>query len=137
MFTQYGDLFLLAGAIAVMFNTYLIIHLLKEIKELKRVNKELVDRNKKLNKVNGIWRFDAPQILRVTELNAEEIKCLKEQMDLVNKWLGDVLNISNLMPSKESGIEATDVIEELRQRRKWYEELQEKQIDESNFYQGD
>lgn len=137
MFTQYGDLFLLAGAIAVMFNTYLIIHLLKEIKELKRVNKELVDRNKKLNKVNGIWRFDAPQILRVTELNAEEIKCLKEQMDLVNKWLGDVLNISNLIPSKESGIEATDVIEELRQRRKWYEELQEKQIDESNFYQGD
>jgi hypothetical protein len=52
--------------------------------------------------------------------------------------LVEVLNISSLLPSKEAGIEVTDIIDQLKQNIKWNEEIARlRDKDESDFYKGD
>lgn len=136
MFTQYADLILLISAIVQLLTMILIIALLKRVYKVENDNKNLRTENTKLYTKNVYLSTTKNKVFRAIALNAEEIECLKSQMALVNRWLGEVLNISNLIPNKEQGIEMSDIIEEWRQRIKWSEEINQ-DLDDDDFYQGD
>lgn len=136
MFTQYADLILLISAIVQLLTMILIIALLKRVYKVENDNKNLRTENTKLYTKNVYLSTTKNKVFRAITLNAEEIECLKSQMALVNRWLGEVLNISNLIPNKEQGIEMSDIIEEWRQRIKWSEEINQ-DLDDDDFYQGD
>lgn len=137
MFTQYADLILLMMTIIETLTIFLVIMLLNKVNRLERINKLLQSRETSIVTENVGWRTIIPKAIRVSTLNAEDIKSIKEQQALVNRWLGEVLNISNLIPAKEYGIEVSDIIEELRQRVKWQEEIERQQLNDSDFYKGD
>lgn len=127
------DAILFVLTIFVSYNTFANINQQKEIKKLKKTD----EINARINVRNSVWRIEAPKILKIGELNANSIKDLSEQQQLLNRYLGEVLNVSNLIPNKELGIEAIDIIEDLRQRVKWHAEIEAQKIDEDNYYKGD
>jgi len=141
MISKYTELILwmsILGTILTGYLIFLVVNLSKTVDNLTTINKLLTKENRRLDKENNLWRTDAPKILKVGELNANNIKDLKEQVFLINKWLVDVLNISSLIPAKEAGIEASDIIDQLKQNIKWNEEIaRRRDEDENDFYKGD
>ena len=128
--------------IAVLFITVgltviIVIAILTEIKSLKQIIKELVDINKKLRDKDKKYSQEIPRIVRVIDLILEDISNNKEQIGQLHKWLGTVLNISNLIPNESEGIDTAYIIDELRERVKWAEEVEKQNIDEENYYKGD
>ena len=128
--------------IAVLFITVgltviIVIAILTEIKSLKQIIKELVDINKKLRDKDKKYSQEIPRIVRAIDLILEDISNNKEQIGQLHKWLGTVLNISNLIPNESEGIDAACIIDELRERVKWAEEVEKQNIDEENYYKGD
>ena len=141
MISKYTELILwmsILGTILTGYLIFLVVNLSKTVDNLTTINKLLTKENRRLDKENNLWRTDAPKILKVGELNANNIKDLKEQVFLINKWLVDVLNISSLIPAKEAGIEASDIIDQLKQNIKWNEEIARRRDEnENDFYKGD
>lgn len=136
MFNQYAYLILLIAAIVIAAIS-LIIVLLREIKTLKETNAILRVREERAVKENIIWRNIIPKTIRLSETNAKDIKDLSEQQQILNRFVGQVLNVSNLIPNKEFGVEVSDIIEELRERVHWAQELEKYQSNNNDFYQGD
>lgn len=136
MLDKYAEWIVVALALITGYNTLANLNQDKEINALKQANRHLSEENKRLNKKNSVWRIEAPKILRIGELNADSIKDLNAQQQMLNKYLGDVLNVSNLIPNKELGVEASDIIEELRQRVKWNTEIEAQHHDEEEYYKG-
>ena len=123
--------------IAVGLTVIIVIAILTEIKGLKQIIKELVDINKKLRDKDRKYSQEIPRIVRAIDLILEDISNNKEQIGQLHKWLGTVLNISNLIPNESEGIDAACIIDELRERVKWAEEVEKQNIDEENYYKGD
>ena len=128
--------------IAVLFITVgltviIVIAILTEIKSLKQIIKELVDINKKLRDKDKKYSQEIPRIVRVIDLLLANDANTEKQMSQLHKWLGTVLNISNLIPNESEGIDAACIIDELRERVKWAEEVEKQNIDEENYYKGD
>lgn len=136
MLNKYAEWIVIALTLITGYNTLVNANQDKEINDLKKANLSLSKENIRLKKKNSVWRVEAPRILRIGELNASNIKDLNEQQQLLNKYLGQVLNVSNLIPNKELGIEASDIIEELRQRVRWNEEVEAQHHDEEEYYKG-
>lgn len=136
MFNQYAYLILLIATIVIVAIS-LIIVLLREIKTLKETNAILRVREERAVKENIIWRNIIPKTIRLSETNAKDIKDLSEQQQILNRFVGQVLNVSNLIPNKEFGVEVSDIIEELRERVHWAQELEKYQSNNNDFYQGD
>lgn len=137
MLNKYVDSILIFLGLAAIAQFYLLFNLSRDNNKLKKINKELLDLVGIFNQGNGAARSTNSRVLTVIQSNAEDIKNLKKQMGQVHKWLGDVLGISNLIPNKEEGIDATFIIEELQQRVEWAKELERRQINEEEFYKGD
>ncbi len=137
MLTQYADLILLIATIVEILTIFLIIVLLREIKTLKKINAISRLREERAVKENISWRSMIPKTIRIGEANAENIKTLSGQQQILNRFVGEVLNVSNLIPNKEFGVEVSDIIEELRARVKWAQELEKYQANNDDFYQGD
>lgn len=137
MINKYADLILLLDFSSQVFTTTLIIYLLLKINHLLETNKDIISSSTKLNKETTKYRIRIPKILTVVEANADDIGRLKQQMNQVHEWLGSVLNISNFIPDKNNQIDSSPVIEELRERVKWSEELEKQKKDETDFYNGD
>ena len=122
--------------IAVGLTVIIVIAILTEIKGLKQIIKELVSINKKLRDKDRKYSQEVPRIVRVIDLILKDNSITKEQMAQLHKWLGAVLNISNLIPNESEGIDAACIIDELRERVKWAEEVDKQNIDEENYYKG-
>ena len=122
--------------IAVGLTVIIVIAILTEIKGLKQIIKELVDINKKLRDKDKKYSQEIPRIIRAIDLILEDISNNKEQIGQLHKWLGTVLNISNLIPNESEGIDAACIIDELRERVKWAEEVDKQNVDEENYYKG-
>lgn len=127
------DAILFVLTIFVSYNTFASINQQKEIKKLKKTD----EINAKVNARNSLWRIEAPKILKIGELNANNIKDLSEQQQRLNTYMGQVLGISKIIEKKEIGIETIDLIEEMRQRVQWGKELEKHQVNDSDFYTGD
>ena len=123
--------------IAVGLTVIIVIAILTEIKGLKQIIKELVDINKKLRDKDKKYSQEVPRMIRAIDLILEDISNNKEQIGQLHKWLGTVLNISNLIPNESEGIDAACIIDELRERVKWAEEVDKQNVDEENYYKGD
>lgn len=137
MFNQYADLILLIATLVEVLTIILIIVLLQEVKALKETNAILKTREERAVKENLNWRAIIPKTIRLSEANAQDIKDLSGQQQILNRFVGEVLNVSNLIPNKEFGVEVSDIIEELRERVQWAQELEKYQTDNNDFYQGD
>lgn len=137
MFNQYADLILLIATLVEVLTIILIIVLLQEVKALKETNAILKTREERAVKENLNWRAIIPKTIRLSEANAQDIKDLSGQQQILNRFVGEVLNVSNLIPNKEFGVEVSDIIEELRERVQWAQELEKYQADNNDFYQGD
>ena len=122
--------------IAVGLTVIIVIAILTEIKGLKQIIKELVDINKKLRDKDKKYSQEVPRMIRAIDLILEDISNNKEQIGQLHKWLGTVLNISNLIPNESEGIDAACIIDELRERVKWAEEVDKQNVDEENYYKG-
>ena len=137
MFNQYADLILLIATIVEILTIVLIVILLQEVKVLKKTNAILKAKEERAAKENISWRNIIPKAIRLGEANAKDIKDLSGQQQILNRFVGEVLNVSNLIPNKEFGVEVADVIEELRERVQWAQELAKYQADNNDFYKGD
>lgn len=132
MLNKYTDLILTLLMLAVILNFYLTYKLTKKDKLLEKI----VSQSLNFNKNKGIALSVNSQILTITKLNTGNLKNLTKQMDQVQWWLGQ-LNVSNLIPAKEGETDSISVLEELQQRVEWIKQLEERQIDEADFYTGD
>ena len=74
------DTILFVLTLIVSYNTFVSINQQKEIKKLKKID----EINAKNNKRNNVWRVEAPKILKIGELNANSIKDLSKQQQLLN-----------------------------------------------------
>jgi len=137
MFTQYVDLILLIIVITVFLLLLLVIIVLNKVNNVEKENKSLRLQNATFRTQNIFLHNTHLKFLQAVGLNVEDISTLKQQMNLVNRWLGEVLNISNLIASKENGIETADIINELKQRIAWYEEVSQNRVSDNEFYKGD
>ena len=137
MLDKYAELIILILGVGLIIAIVLIIILFRTIGFLQVENKLIKQENRKIKLDNSLFHTAITRIFQVIQSNADQIVRLREQMNQVHLWLGDVLSISNLIRSEEAGIDSTVVIEELRRRVKWAKEKEEQQIDESDFYQGD
>lgn len=137
MFNQYADLILLIMVIIELLTILLVIMLLRKINNLERINKSLKSREETFATENSKWRTTIPRSIRLGIVNAENIENLKKQQDYLNHYMGTVLGVSKLMPSKELGIEVVDIVEYLREQVKWYEEVTSQNVDENEYYKGD
>ena len=122
--------------IAIGLTVIIVIAILTEIKSLKQIIKELVDINKKLRNKDKKYSQEVPRIIRVLDLILADNANTGKQMAQLHKWLGAVLNISNLIPNESEGIDAACIIDELRKRVKWAEEVDKQNVDEENYYKG-
>ena len=132
MLNNYTNQLLTVLVLAVILNFYLVYKLIKKDILLEKT----ISQSLKFNKGNGTARGINSEILNITKLNTGNIKTLTKQMDQVQWWLSQ-LNISNLIPAKEGEPDSVSVMEELQQRVDWIKELEERQINEAEFYKGD
>lgn len=137
MLDKYAELIILILGVGLITAIVLIIILFKTIGLLRVENKLIKQENRKIKSDNSLFHTAIARILQVIQSNADEITCLRKQMNQVHQWLGEVLSISNLIRSEEAGIDSSVVIEELRQRVKWAKEREKQQTNESDFYKGD
>lgn len=139
MLEKYKDvapLILILLVIGLIASISLIVVLLNAITALKKEDALIRKENRKVNLENKKLRGTVTKILIVVQSGAEEIVCLRQQMNQVHQWLGEVLNISNLIRS-EGGIDNTVAIEELKQRVVWAEQIERQRIEDRDFYEGD
>lgn len=139
MLEKYEDvvpLILFLLAIGLITSIGLIVILFNTITVLKKENLLIKKETRRVNMQNKKLRGTVTKILIVVQSGAEEIVCLRQQMNQVHQWLGEVLNISNLIRSEE-GIDNTVAIEELRQRVGWAEQIERQRVDDRDFYKGD
>lgn len=132
MLNEYIDIILPLLTSAIMLNFYLAYKLKKKDELLEIIIKQTLN----FNKGEGTARGVNSQILTISKLNTGNIKTLTKQMDQIQWWMGQ-LNVSNLIPSKEGETDSVSVLEELQQRVEWIKQLEEIQVDESDFYKGD
>lgn len=133
---NYNSVFIVVLFVVVGLTIANVIAILTEIKNLKQIIKELVDINKKLRDKDKKYAQEVPRIIRAIDLILSNVSNNKEQIGQLHKWLGMVLNISNLIPNESEGIDATYIIDELRERVKWAEEVEKRNVDEENYYKG-
>ena len=133
---NYNSVFIVVLFVVVGLTIANVIAILTEIKNLKQTIKELVDINKKLRDKDKKYAQEVPRIIRAIDLILSNVSNNKEQIGQLHKWLGMVLNISNLIPNESEGIDATYIIDELRERVKWAEEVEKRNVDEENYYKG-
>lgn len=133
---NYNSVFIVVLFVVVGLTIANVIAILTEIKNLKQIIKELVDINKKLRDKDKKYAQEVPRIIRAIDLILSNVSNNKKQIGQLHKWLGMVLNISNLIPNESEGIDATCIINELRERVKWAEEVEKRNVDEENYYKG-
>lgn len=115
-----------------------VIVLLKVVISLSKENEKLKNKDRKVEKELSILRATITRIFAVIDSNAGSIVLLRQQMNQVHGWLGEVLSISNLIRGEgEDRIGSKEVIEELRDRVRWENEREKRQIDENEYYKGD
>lgn len=136
MLNKYADLIILALNLGLITAITLIVVLFKKVNLLQSENNLIRRENRKIKSENSIFHATIQRILQVIQSNADEITCLRKQMNQVHQWLGEVLSVSNLIRSEKEGIDSTVVIEELRQRVKWAKEKEDRQINEDDYYRG-
>ena len=129
--TLIAVLFVAVGLIVII-----VVAILVQLKSLKLSIKELIDINKKLKNKDKKYSQEVPRIIRVLDLILADNANTEKQMSQLHKWLGAVLNISNLIPNESEGIDAVCIIDELRERVKWAEEVEKQNVDEENYYKG-
>lgn len=137
MLSEHTELILGIIIAIVGYNTVSTFGLKQQLVDIKKINANLTKENKKLNEKNSIWRLEAPKILRIGELNANNIKDLSDQQQRLNIYVGQVLGGSKIIEKKEIGVETIDLIEEMRQRVQWAKEVEKHQVNNSDFYSGD
>ncbi len=136
MLEKYADLIILILGLGLVIAIILIVFLFKAVNLLQSENKLIKRENRKIKSENTIFHTTISRILQVIQSNADEINCLRQQMNQVHQWLGEVLSVSNLIRSEKDGIDSNIVIEELRQRVKWAEEKKAQRIDDDDYYEG-
>jgi hypothetical protein len=111
-------------------------------RKLSAVNKrvERVEENIRQNRSEShLAKAVATRNSALVKSQDERIECLEAQMAQVHHWLGDVLQISNLIRCEtgENNIDTIDVVRILRERVEWQKEIESRQLDDSNYYQGE
>ena len=133
MFRQYNDTIL----IVLILSQIIIIFLILLDRSERQKNKILIDVNKKLEKENALLRFSIPRLTTLAEQNSDKIDQRGKQIDQINRYLGEVLQISNLIGFKDEGLNAAEIIEELKEKIQWAEKTREYQEDRDEYFQSD
>jgi spore cortex formation protein SpoVR/YcgB (stage V sporulation) len=137
MFNKYADLILLLLILVEFLRIYSNIRLSQKNKNLKEEKQILLDAVLNSSKNNSTLKTESSRILHIMLSNAERIQRLEERHEQVDHIMSHVLHISNIIGPGEKRIDGLIIIEELRQRAKFAEELEKCQIDPQEFYQGD
>lgn len=133
MFGQYNDLVLTI----LILGQITIIYLIASDRSEKQKNKILSDTNRKLEKENALLRFSIPRLTMLVEQNSERINQRGKQVDQINTYLGEVLQISNLIRFEDKGLDPTAIIEELKEKIRWAEETRKHQSNNTDYFQAD
>ncbi|MEG3875774.1 hypothetical protein QT972_00120 [Microcoleus sp. herbarium7] len=120
-----------------VLNLVLFIKQVKRTNLVEKNNKKIQEINLKLGTILSKTNTTNSRILMAFQNQENRIKCLEAQMAQVHEYLGKVLGVSKLIFFDDSLNERIDIIEELRQRVKWAEEIEKQQTDDSDFYKGD
>lgn len=136
MFGKYADLVILMLVLSQVLTIILVYFLLRKINNSDKKIKILETKIRELNGIISVLKTTVTRVLQVVVSNADEIVCLRRQMNQVHGWLGDVLSISNLIRSEKEGIDSVAIIEELRERVKWARKRQD-ELNDDDYYKGD
>lgn len=117
-------------------NTTLTLIAFKKLAKANETTALLALANKELRRENNKIQATAKRIFSVVKLHDDDLECTKIQMAQVHHWLGDVLNISNLIEFPEQYIMSSDVIESLQQRVAWEKEAKQNKPDNADYYEG-
>jgi len=132
MFGKYEDLVLI-GLILGQFVTITLIVLSCFDKNQKKI---LKNENRLLERENYLLR-SLPELLTIVEQNSKVLKNRGDQIDQINQYLSEVLQISNLISCHEKGADPTIVIAEIRARIRWAEATRKHHFENIVYYQPD
>ncbi|MEG3877650.1 hypothetical protein QT972_09745 [Microcoleus sp. herbarium7] len=117
-------------------NTTLTLIAFKKLAKANEVIALLALTNKELRRENKKIEATAKRIFSVVKLHDDDLECAKMQMAQVHHWLGDVLNISNLIDFPEQYVTSSTVIESLQQRVEWEKEIKQKEPNNADYYES-
>lgn len=133
MFGKYNDLILAV----LILGQITIIYLIASDRSEKQKNKVLADTNRNLERENALLRFSIPRLTMLVQGFSESDNRRKKQVEQIQKYLGEVLEISNLISFEEQGLDPTVVIDELKERLRWAEETRKHQSNNTDYFQAD
>lgn len=129
MFGKYNDLILMM----LILGQLTIICLILSDRSEKSKNKILATTNRTLEKKVALYEFSLPRITMLVDQLVDDVKQRGKQIDQINRYLGEVLEISNLIGFERKEMNADDIIQELKERLKWAEEARKYQISPDYF----
>jgi len=129
MFGNYNDLILVLLILGQVATIYLIV--LSRSESDSKKNKILITNNTKLKKENNTLRFSIPRLIQLAEQIVDNDKERKIQVQQIQGYLGEVLEISNLIGFDNKDLSAADVIEALKTKIKWAEETRKYQTNQN------
>jgi hypothetical protein len=126
---------LAAIIIVILFVNWLSRRLFSVSRKLVLMENE----NRQIRSESHLAKVVATRNTVLAQSQGEKIECLEAQMSQVHHWLGDVLQISNLIRCEtgENTVETADVVELLREKIEWQKEVDLQSQDNSNYYKGD
>lgn len=133
-FFEYAIL-ILSIALGICNIVYAVI-LARRTRLIVSNNKAIKDLNRTLFVGTGKNNSVMARVLIALEKYDDAFNCHGAQLKHINHYLIEVLQISNLLNCENIEIDNTDLIEVLRERIKWYKEV-ERLRSQDEFYEGD
>lgn len=134
-----GDLVVSVGTsmliITSILNVVLTIILLKKLSQANGDNAKLITKNQQLREENKEIKTTARRVFLIARRHDDDLECVKLQVAQLQHWLGEVLNISNLITPEAPDMTSIERLEEMRQRASWAKEVKNNTND-TDYYKG-
>ncbi|TAG98742.1 MAG: hypothetical protein EAZ18_00255 [Oscillatoriales cyanobacterium] len=137
MFYIYTDVIIIVAVLGFFVIFFFVIWKYSEINILKKEVNKIKSSVLKATQRISLLEVSSVKVLNIITLNVDNIECNKQQIAQIQKYLVDVLQVSNLIGCAERDIEPSDLIEELRSRVEWAREIEkQKNANPSEYYEG-
>jgi hypothetical protein len=138
MLFTYADAIIIVAIVEFFVILFFIFWKYSEINILKKDINRIKSWIPKGTQRISLLEVSNVKTLNIMSLSIDNIECSKQQIAQIQKYLVDVLQVSNLIGCTERDIEPSDLIEELRARVEWAREIErQKNLNTSEYYEGE
>lgn len=133
--TRLEYVFLALNIVVGICNIFYSVRLSRRTNLIAKNNQAIKDLNRTLFAGTGKNHSVMSRVLTALEKYDDGFNCHDEQIKQINTYLGEVLQISDLIRCENGEMDNADLIETLRERIKWYKEV-ERLRSQDEYYEG-